>query len=330
MEWKMEKRHYGGGVVVVLLLAALASGVAAQPRPALETVRLATPGKLIDFSALYAGVRLGIYRQEGIQPQFLVMRSGIIVPALQAGELDYTTLFGSIIRAAVSGVPLRVLSALIIKQTFFLVSQPDIREVKQLKGKRIAVSAFASSTDKSARETLKHFGLDPNRDAIILALGDTGLRFAALQARSIEATVLSPPYNFFAQRQGFNNLMWLGEILGDLPSNGLSTTVKKLKEQSGQVHRMLRATVRSMIYTREHQEEVLPILMQEFKEWDRETIAQAFDFIVKGMSRDGTVSESIIRDLINEDRVRLGIKAEIPITQVVEFEPLRQILRELR
>lgn len=33
-----------------------------------------------------------------------------------------------------------------------------------------------------------------------------------------------------------------------------------LKEQPDQVHRMLRATIRSMIYTREHREEALPIL----------------------------------------------------------------------
>jgi ABC-type nitrate/sulfonate/bicarbonate transport system substrate-binding protein len=55
------------------------------------------------------------------------------------------------------------------------------------------------------------------------------LRYAALEARSIDAAVLSPPYNFSAQRQGFNNLVWLGDILGDSPSNGLATTAKNSK-----------------------------------------------------------------------------------------------------
>ena len=312
-----------------LLLFILFCGATVQAASPIETVRIATPGKLIDFAALYAGNHLGIYRQEGIDPQFIVMRSGIIIQALNAGEVDYTTLLTSSIRAALAGIPIRVLMGLILKQTFFLLSQPEIREVKQLKGKRIAVSNFGSATDKSARTALEHAGLDPNRDAIILALGDTGLRFAALQARAIDAAVLSPPYNFSAQRQGFNNLIWLGGLLGDSPSNGLATTAKKLKEQPDQVYRMLRATVRSMIYTREHACEVLPIVMKEFKGWEPESISQALEFILKGMSRDGTYSEAVLRDSVNEEKSRLNIKKEIPLSQVADFEPLLRVVREI-
>jgi NitT/TauT family transport system substrate-binding protein len=313
----------------LLLILILFCGVTVQAASPLETVRIATPGKLIDFAALYAGAQVGIYRQEGLDPQFIVMRSGIIIQALNAGEIDYTTLLASSVRAAVAGLPVRVIMGLILKQTFFLLSQPEIREVRQLKGKRIAVANFGSATDKSARTALEHAGLDPNRDATILALGDTGLRYAALQARSIDAAVLSPPYNFSAERQGFNSLIWLGDLLGENPSNGLSTTVKKLKEQPDQVHRMLRATVRSMIYTREHAREVLPIMMKEFKGWDGQSISQAMNFIVKGMSRDGTFSEAVLRESVNEEKTRLNIKRDIPLNQVADFEPLLRVVREI-
>jgi NitT/TauT family transport system substrate-binding protein len=318
-----------GFVTASVFLICVVLNVAANAAAPLETVRVATPGKLIDFAALYAGAQLGIYRQEGLDPQFIVMRSGIIIQALTAGEVDYTTLLTSSVRAAVAGLPVRVIMGLILKQTFFLLSQPEIRDVKQLKGKRIAVANFGSATDKSARTALERAGLDPNRDAIIMALGDTGLRFAALQARTIEAAVLSPPYNFSAQRQGFNNLVWLGDILGENPSNGLATTAKKLKEQPDQVYRMVRATVRSMIYTREHAREVLPVVMKEFKGWEGETISQALEFIIKGMSRDGTFSEAVLRDSVIEEKSRLNIKKEIPLNQVADFEPLYRVVREV-
>jgi len=316
-------------ILTAVFFVCLFLSVAARAAAPLETVRIATPGKLIDFAALYAGAQLGIYRQEGLDPQFIVMRSGIIIQALTSGEIDYTTLLSSSVRAAVAGLPVRVIMGLILKQTFFLLSQPEIRDVKQLKGKRIAVANFGSATDKSARTALERAGLDPNRDAIILALGDTGLRYAALQARTIEAAVLSPPYNFSAQRQGFNNLVWLGELLGENPSNGLATTTKKLKEQPEQVYRMLRATVRSMIYTREHAREVLPIVMKDFKGWDSDTISQALDFIIKGMSRDGTFSEAVLRDSVNEEKNRLNVKKEISLKDVADFEPLYRVVREV-
>jgi hypothetical protein len=70
--------------------------------------------------------------------------------------------------------------------------------------------------------------------------------------------------------------------------------------------------------------------MKEFDGWDRETVIQALDFIVKGMSRDGTFSETALRDGVNEERARLNIKREIPLNQIADFEPLLRVVRELK
>src|SRR5438046_2020753 len=71
-------------IAAILFLVIFFCGATADAASPLETVRVATPGKLVDFAALYAGAHLGIYRQEGIDPQFIVMRSGIILQALAA------------------------------------------------------------------------------------------------------------------------------------------------------------------------------------------------------------------------------------------------------
>ena len=75
--------------ILSIVAAPLPSDAAQTP---LETVRVGIPGKLVDFSPFYVGIKTGIYRSEGLEPQFIVMRSGIIIPALLSGELDYTTL----------------------------------------------------------------------------------------------------------------------------------------------------------------------------------------------------------------------------------------------
>jgi hypothetical protein len=84
-----------------------------------------------------------------------------------------------------------------------------------------------------------------------------------------------------------------------------------------------------MIYTREHPCEVLPIMMKEFKGWEGATISQALEFILKGMSRDGTFSEAVLRDSVNEEKSRLNLKKEIPLSQVADFEPLLRVTREI-
>lgn len=316
-------------VVCLVLIAALTATVTCPAAQPVEAVRVGIPGKLVDFAPFFVGIKTGIYRSEGLEPQFIVMRSGIIFPALLSGELDYTTLYQSAIRSAISGLPVRVIATLMTKQTFFLFSQREIRRVQDLKGKRIAISNFASSTDTSARAALKHHGLEAMRDATLIAMGDTGVRFQALLSGAIEAAILTPPYTVMAEKKGLNNLVWLGDILGDVPSNGLSTTLKTLKENSDQVHRMLRASVRSMIYTREHKQDVLSILLREFPGLDGDTLAGTLDFYVKAMSRDGRVAEGVVRELINEQRELLNVKNEISLNQVSDFGPLQRVIKEL-
>jgi len=281
-----------------------------------ETIRIGIPGKLVDFSPFFVGLKTGIYRSEGLEPQFIVMRSGIIFPALLAGELDYTTLYQSTMRSAISGLPVRVIATLMTKQSFFLFSQREIRRVQDLKGKRIAISNFASSTEASARTALKHHGPEAMRDVTLIAMGDTGLRFQSLLSGAIEAAILTPPYTVMAEQKGLNNLVWLGDIVGDVPSNGLSTTVRKLKENPDQVQR-------------EHKQEALPILAKEFPGMDRNTLAGTLDFYLKAMSPDGRVSDNGVREMINEQRALLNVKNEVPITQVADFGPLQRVVKEL-
>ena len=316
--------------VIVLILWFIATALPSNAaQPTLETIRIAIPGKLVDFSPFFVGIKTGIYRSEGLEPQFIVMRSGIVIPALLSSELDYTTLYGSTIRSAVSGLPLKIIATLITKQSFFLFTQKDIRRVQDLKGKRIAVSNFASSTDAAARAALKPSGLEALRDVTLIAMGDTGVRYQALLSGAIEAAILTPPYTVMAEQRGLNNLVWLGDILGDVPSNGLSTTVKKLKDNPDQVQRMLRASIRSMIYTREHKQEALAILQKEFPGMEKNTLAGTLDFYLKAMSPDGRVSESVVLELIREQRELMNVRAEVPLSQVADFGPLNRVVKEL-
>ena len=58
--------------MLVLMLTSAASGSFVEPASGVETVRVATPGKLVDFSALYVGARLGLYQKEGLNLEFIV------------------------------------------------------------------------------------------------------------------------------------------------------------------------------------------------------------------------------------------------------------------
>ena len=79
-----ERNRHANGLRLAFVLATAALSTAAHP--AVEIVRVGIPGKLDDFSPFYVGVKVGIYRNEGLDPQFIVTRSPIIIPALLADQ----------------------------------------------------------------------------------------------------------------------------------------------------------------------------------------------------------------------------------------------------
>ncbi|HEU4772138.1 MAG TPA: ABC transporter substrate-binding protein, partial [Candidatus Udaeobacter sp.] len=64
-----------------------------------------------------------------------------------------------------------------------------------------------SSSHFLVQEILKRHGLDPVRDVTILGVGTTANRYQALQSGAIDATNLTPPFNFRAQEIGLRELV---------------------------------------------------------------------------------------------------------------------------
>ena len=76
---------------------------------------------------------------------------------------------------------------------YTLVSLASIKSANQLKGKRFAVSRLGSVSDLSLRIALRNIGINPEKDAVILGIGDQTSRFTALRTGAVDATVISPP-----------------------------------------------------------------------------------------------------------------------------------------
>jgi ABC-type amino acid transport substrate-binding protein len=92
---------------------------------------------------------------------------------------------------------------------YSLATAKGITRWDQLKGKRIAISRFGSGTDTAIRLVLTRFGLNPDKDVTIVQLDAQPSRFAALVAGGIEATLVAPPFDVTAKKQGFPILVFI-------------------------------------------------------------------------------------------------------------------------
>src|SRR5690242_19620438 len=151
----------------------------------LDRLTLGYPATAMSHFPAFVGREFGQFREEGIDVQLVRVSGNVVVAALLAGELGYTTSADATVRSAVLGLPIKMLAAIGVKPSLSLIVRPEIKTVADLKGKAIAISTPGTTTDFTAREIVKHYGRNPDRDINTVGLGDQLQRMAAMQSGTV-------------------------------------------------------------------------------------------------------------------------------------------------
>src|SRR5262245_34588826 len=99
-------------------------------------VTVAIPG-VLNAIAFQIAQDKGYYRQEGLEAQLIVMQATVANQALLGGNVDVASAAGSSLLAIIAGAPLRFIFTTFDRPFYFLLSREDVREIKELKGKKI-------------------------------------------------------------------------------------------------------------------------------------------------------------------------------------------------
>ncbi len=167
-------------IFVAVIFLSLINLTPAAARP----VKVGVPVLDITQSALFVARDRGYYQKEGLDVDLILMRGGVANQALIAGNVDFTTVPTAGLQAALQGAQLKVVLSTFHKPMFWLYSRPEIKSVRDLAGKKVAVSSLGAAGDSALRELIKKNGLDENRDVAILAIGTTGDSFGCAFRRS--------------------------------------------------------------------------------------------------------------------------------------------------
>jgi len=176
-----------------------------------DRVRFAYPAKSLNY--LPIGRDKGIFQAEGIDLQMILVASTIQVAALTTGDIDFSGAQSQVMAGAARGLPVKVVGFLTIKPSFWLMAKPDIRSMADLKGKIIGITAIGSSTDTLARFLLTKNGLTPDREVALIGTGTTSNILTAMKAGTVDAGVLSPPFNAMATQMGYRTLAYFGDYV---------------------------------------------------------------------------------------------------------------------
>ena len=243
----------------------------------------------------------GFYEKEGLRIRYIQFQgTNLMLSALLAHELDYVTILPFIAGAATRGLPVKIVAATTKASGYAIVARSDIDSIKALKGKRIAINSFGSSADFAIYQLLSRNGLDPNRDVTLQAIaGSPDARFAALLGGSVEATVVSSPFEYRAEQKGFKTLLSVKETAEfvRIPIAGLSTTQRKIEKEPDEIVRMLRS-LRGAILFLQNQREIGVGLLEKLLRLDRPAAERFYSIYRDQFNPDLTVPDAVAEEWI--------------------------------
>jgi ABC-type nitrate/sulfonate/bicarbonate transport system substrate-binding protein len=197
-----------GSMFAALLACTSAS---AQKNP--PTARIGIEAPAGTNAHYYVTKQLGLFQKHGVNIELISFPGGTVgLQALFAGDIQFATSDGVAgLSANLRGANLYFVAGMINTFPFSILSRPEIRTPQELRGKKIVISRYGSSSDTAVRAAVEKYDLKPDKDVIILQGGGQSERFAALRTGAVDAAIVSPPLNLTGKRLGFNEVIDLSQ-----------------------------------------------------------------------------------------------------------------------
>jgi NitT/TauT family transport system substrate-binding protein len=231
---------------------------------------------------IYAGLKQGYYAAADINLDMIFTpSSAALLQQLAAGSLDAALSTGIVdpIYAIDKGAPIGLVRLEMHSPPYALIARATIKSIGELKGKKIMIDGPKGITKIYVERMLAANGVKANEYDALFA-GATSARFAALQAGAIDATVLLPPFNFYAATAGFNTIGLAVDYTPELPFTAAAVNKNWAAAKRATLDKLLAVHNRSMTWFLDERNRGEAIaVMAEASKQKPEDIAKAYDFL---------------------------------------------------
>jgi len=328
----MSQRYLRTLCCLAILAASASLCPSAVAQAPLKKLRLGVAATSVGFLPIYAAHQRGFYRDEGIDLEIILMSLAAANNAFFKGEIEYSAGLTGLALAVARNYPAKILIFTIAKPLQSFVSRRDIKEPRDLKGKKVAGSSPGGSATILAYQALKHFGLEPGKDVQVLPMGGSGAgRLAVLEQGVVDAALLSVPENIIAVNKGYNELIFLGDVVS-FPQNGFGTSVARIQQQPDEIYRMVRATLRGLLFVTDeaNREQARDIMMKQWRVSDQKLAAEMLGYLKRGLAMDAVIAPEAVQYFVDLTRESSNVTQPISGAQVVDFSFLEKARKDLK
>lgn len=231
-------------------------------------------------SVLWVAKDAGIFKKHGLDVNVIYIEgTPKALMSLFAGELQVVAGTGPAVASAkVRGADVSMIMGFEVFLPYYLVAQPSIKTVEELRGKIGANHTAATSADFAIRLGLKSIGLDPDKDVNLRVVGATNLRLIMMQQKQADFTIISTTEREEAEKMGLRVIADLASKKIPYPHSGLISSQKLLREKHDAMLRFGRATVESIHFFKNNKPQTLAIL-KKYAKTDLTTLDSAYTYI---------------------------------------------------
>jgi NitT/TauT family transport system substrate-binding protein len=268
------------------------------------------------------------FQEEGLEPLLIQMSANAAIAAGVTGELTGLSSIGSAIRAIQRGAPLRVASVSLRRPIFWLVSRPEYRSVKDLKGKVLATATIGGSQHTAAKKMLSLGGLDPDKDLTTIAGGEESRHLQGLVSNTLQVAAISPPWVLLARDKYKMNVLDSAVDKYASIQNGLAVGVRTLQEKPELVKKLLHAKSKAARYFEQNEKEVSEMLA---KMWNTDVALalESYRLAKPAFTVTGIPTEDEIKEYLILDSQVLKLPQPVAPASVFDFAIQREVNKEL-
>jgi NitT/TauT family transport system substrate-binding protein len=250
-----------------------------------EAIRVGIPGLSAEFAPVWAARDKGLLKKYNLDTEVIAMQGGTqLVQAMIGGSLDFAVMGGAYLTGAVKGADLVMVATHMDKFPYSLIVKPAIKRAEDLKGTKLAISRFGSSSDAGLRVSLQRSGINPDKDVTILQVGGQTERYAALKAGVVDGTVVIPPLSgAAAQRAGFNEIFNMTKLGIPYPQEGVVASRQYIAKRRDTLLRFLKGFVEAVRDLKADKEFAIAVLAKHLRmdpKKDREALEDSFQEVV--------------------------------------------------
>jgi ABC-type nitrate/sulfonate/bicarbonate transport system substrate-binding protein len=309
--------------LVGLLL--LASELRAQER--LKKIRITYPTESIAVLPLFAAYRWKTFEDNDLQAEIIQARSQVANAALASGEIGYFAGVGpASVSATLRGLQSRAVWFASDEIIYLLLARPEFASIRDLRNKKIGITGLGGTAHVALQIALE--GVRENPKNFLYVSITAAQLMAALETGVIDAALMSPPYDFYAKKKGFREVLNAGSY-ARMPFGGLTVMISTLRNRADELKKVIRAMQVAKQEMLKSKERTVG-LISNFLKVDRDAAENTYAIYGKTVSGSGVPS----RDGIDQIMKSLQLAGQfndrkVTFEEVADDRIAKEVAKEL-